>query len=59
MSDMCKTIEDMLKVERTETRLVDIAAIMKNLSVSAEKAMELLNVPAGERETLSKMLPAT
>ena len=64
---MCKVIEDMRKEERAEGRvegraeglLDNISALMKNLSVSAEKAMELLGVPAGEREGLLKKLPVT
>ncbi len=42
---------------RAEGLLDNISALMKNLSVSAEKAMELLGVPTGEREGLLKKLP--
>ena len=42
---------------RVEGLLDNVSTLMKNLSVSAEKAMELLGVPAGEREGLLKKLP--
>lgn len=36
------------------TRAANVAALMKNMSVSAEKAMELLGIPVEERDTLAK-----
>lgn len=38
------------------TRTANIAALMKNLSVSVEKAMELLGIPAEERDALAKKI---
>lgn len=67
VATMCKVIEDMRKQERAEgraegraeERVDSITAIMESLSISAEKAMELLKIPAGEREKLIKMLPVS
>lgn len=61
---MCKVIEEMRREEREEglregmeqNRTANIAALMKNLSVSVEKAMELLGIPAGERDALAKKI---
>lgn len=66
---MCKVIEDMRKQERAEGfvegrvegraegRLDAIAAIMESLSVPAEKAMDLLKIPAKERKSFMEKLP--
>lgn len=58
---VCKVIEDMRKEERAEggaeTLLRNISALMRSLSVSAEKAMELLDVPVNERDKILKELP--
>lgn len=55
---MCKVIEDMCNQEyaegRAEIHIDNIKALMEASSVSAEKAMELLKIPVGERENLLK-----
>ena len=64
VSQMCKVIEEMRREEREEglkegmeqNRAANIAALMKNLSVSVEKAMELLSIPAEERDALAKKI---
>ena len=43
-----------LKQGMETTRAANVAALMKNMSVSAEKAMELLGIPAEERDALAK-----
>lgn len=63
VSDMCKIIEDMRREERAEggaeKLLENISMLMKNLSVPAEKAMELLGVSESERQALLEKLPVT
>lgn len=58
---MCRVIEEMRKEEcaegRTKDLLENILALMKNLSVSAEKAMELLGVPADGHKNILEKLP--
>lgn len=43
-----------LKQGMENNRVANVAALMKNMSVSAEKAMELLGIPAEERDALAK-----
>lgn len=65
---MCRAIEQMREESLREgmeqgrkqgmeiNRAANIAALMKNLSVSVEKAMELLGIPVEERDALAKKI---
>ncbi len=58
---MCKAIEDLVVAERAESeargraegqkkeRIESIKKIMRNFNVTAEKAMQALEIPADER----------
>ena len=48
--------EDMREEGREERRLEDIQNLMKNLSFTAEKAMEALSIPKSEYEKYKSML---
>ena len=48
--------EDMREEGREERRLEDIQNLMKNLSLTAEKAMEALNIPKAEYEKYKSLL---
>ena len=65
---MCQAIEKMREESMREgmemgkkegmeqNRAANIAALMKNLSVSAERAMELLGIPIEDRDALAKKI---
>ena len=58
--DMCKAIEDMREDARNEgareTLVRNVRSMMKNLRISAEQALEALDVPQSERATYIAML---
>ena len=57
---VCRAIEQMREESMREgieqTRTANIAALMKNLSISVEKAMELFGIPAEERADPAKKI---
>ncbi|MBD5095269.1 MAG: hypothetical protein HDT26_13555 [Subdoligranulum sp.] len=60
MLTVCRAIEQMREESMREgieqTRTANIAALMKNLSISVEKAMELFGIPAEERADPAKKI---
>lgn len=62
--DMCKAIEDWkkemiregLKEGRQESKMEDIRKLMKNLKISSQRAMELLEIPIGEQKKYLKLI---
>ncbi len=50
--DMCKALEDLVADGKAEALLDNIRKLMRNMSLAAEQAMEILEVPAEEREEL-------
>ena len=51
---MCQALKDWAAEERNEGkregRMISLRAIMENLGLSLEKAMDVLNIPLEERE---------
>jgi len=58
--DMCQAIKEMLADERTEGRaegrLHDVVKVMKNLKLTAEQAMDVLEIPSEERSRYMEKL---
>lgn len=58
--DMCQAIKEMLEDERTEGRaegrLHDVMKMMKNLRLTAEQAMDVLEIPPEERSRYMEKL---
>ena len=52
VTEMCNLSEGIYEEGRIEGRAEDVRALMENLSCSAEKAMDLLDVPQSERSAL-------
>ncbi len=53
---MCEIMEKALEQEAKETRLIDIKNLMLNLKLTAEQAMDALNIPGTEQAAYLKML---
>ena len=57
---MCREVEKLLREERNEARMeakiATVRAVTENLSVSMEKAMEILNIPDADKETIQKSI---
>lgn len=55
-ANMCREVEKLVKADRLETKITDIRAIMENLSVPMERAMEILNVSDADKEIMLKLM---
>lgn len=53
---MCRVMEDMRKETATETLLLSIRNLMKNMNLTAEQAMAALGVPDADKAELRKQL---
>lgn len=53
---MCKALQDWAAEERMKEKLENLRAIINNLKLSAEKAMEVLNIPPEEREKYLELI---
>jgi|GEM_PF-5078835 len=60
VSEICKIIEDMWEEERAEGRaekqIENIRNMVKNMGVSIEQAMSVLEVPEDERQKYNDLL---
>ncbi len=57
MCDAAKELVDFaLKEGKSETLLESIKALMSNLKISAEQAMQALNIPASEQDKYLALL---
>ena len=59
---MCKAISDIRSDARAtalaESKVEDIIRIMKNLGVALEKALDILEIPADQRDSYREMVEA-
>ena len=53
-SQMCKAMKERIDKERIEVLFEAVKSLMKNMKISAEQAMEAMNVSAEDREILIK-----
>lgn len=53
---MCKAMEERIDRERIEVLFEAVKSLMKNMDISAEQAMEAMNVSAEDKEVLLKRL---
>ena len=53
---MCKAMEERIDRERIEVLFETAKSLMKNMDISAEQAMEAMNVSAEDKEVLMKRL---
>ena len=53
---MCKAMEERIDRERIEVLFETVKSLMKNMDISAEQAMEAMNVSAEDKEVLMKRL---
>ena len=49
---MCRAFEEVREQGREQTQLADIMKLMKNLELTAQQAMEVLEIPNADREKL-------
>ena len=47
---MCKLIEDLQEEAKKETLLDNVRSLMKKLNMTAQQAMEILEVPADKQK---------
>ena len=55
-SQMCKAMEERIDRENTKRRVKDVKSLMKNLSLTAEQAMDAINCTPEERTELLKQI---
>lgn len=53
---MCKAMEERIARERIEVLFEAAKSLMKNMDISAEQAVEAMNVSAEDKEVLRKRL---
>ena len=53
---MCKAMEDMRKETATETLLISVKNLMKNMNLTAEQAMTALGISDQDKTQLLKQL---
>ena len=56
VASMCKAMEDMRKETATETLLISVKNLMKNMDLTAEQAMTALGIPDHYKTQLLKQL---
>ena len=56
VASMCKAMEDMRKETATETPLISVKNLMKNMDLTAEQAMTALGIPDHDKTQLLKQL---
>ena len=56
VASMCKAMEDMRKETATETLLISVKNLMKNMDLTAEQAMTALGIPDHDKTQLLKQL---
>jgi len=56
VASMCKAMEDMRKETATETLLISVKNLMKNMNLTAEQAMTALGIPDHDKTQLLKQL---
>ena len=49
---MCRAFEEVREQGREQAQLAAIMKLMKNLKLSAQQAMEVLEIPSADREKL-------
>ena len=52
MKIMCRAFEEVREQGREQAQLAAIMKLMKNLKLSAQQAMEVLEIPSADREKL-------
>ena len=52
MEFMCRAFEEVREQGREQAQLAAIMKLMKNLKLSAQQAMEVLEIPSADREKL-------
>lgn len=55
---MRRIMKDDLEKERTETKVLDIKNLMKNLQMSIEQAMDALSIPSDQRSMYTNLVNA-
>lgn len=53
---MCEIMEEANAVVRFEEKVISVRAVMKNLSVSVDEAMKILETPEPDREPIRNLL---
>lgn len=56
VASMCKAMEDMRKETATETLLISVKNLMKNMNLTAEQAMTALGISDQDKTQLLKQL---
>jgi hypothetical protein len=51
---MCELLEERIRQERLEDRAEAVCAMVKNMEVSVERALNILNIPENEKESYRK-----
>ena len=53
---MCRIVEEIAEQRAEDTNLKNLRAIIEKLNLTSEQAMELLNIPAEDRQRFTKLL---
>ena len=56
MTDMCKAVMNIKKEGREEGNLAAIKNVIRNLKLTAQQAMDALEIPTADRQRYLKML---